>query len=275
MIPKIIHLCWLSGDPFPQDIKKCLESWKEHLMEYEIWLWGKTPEEIKSCDNRLFENGPRVIEKSFDLDSTLWTKQAFEAKKYAFAADYIRMYALYNYGGIYLDADVLVYKPFDQILDLPYFIGCDRIGSFEAAVIGCEKECCWIEDVLDHYKDRTFVKANGEFDMLPLPSVMKDELVRKGYFFRKYQDNTRYSCDDDIFVFSADYFNSRDHLRVKKTKNSYCAHNYLGSWMKNKKSFKDWLKMTIPSSIMNCYFKVSHSMWDKHKYDDVKIPFKL
>ena len=30
------------------------------------------------------------------------------AKKYAFAADYVRLYALYTEGGIYLDTDVLV-----------------------------------------------------------------------------------------------------------------------------------------------------------------------
>lgn len=266
MIPKIIHICWLSGDPFPEDIRLCLETWKEHLKNYEIWLWGKVPKDTL---------GLNFVQKSFDLESVLWTKQAFEAKKYAFAADYIRLYALYNYGGIYLDADVLVYKSFDELLGLPYFIGCDRIGSFEAAVIGSEKECCWIGDVLDHYKGRSFVKIDGEFDMLPLPSIMKNELVAKGYFFRKYQNHIRYSCDNDIFVFNADYFNSRDHLRVKKTKCSYCAHNYLGSWQKNKKSLKEWLKMTIPGSVMNCYFKVSHSMWDKHKYDDVKISFKL
>ena len=80
MIPKIIHLCWLSGDAFPTDIVKCLETWKKYLKDYEIWLWGKKPQDCL---------GLNVIEKHFDLDSTIWTKQAFEAKKYAFAADYI------------------------------------------------------------------------------------------------------------------------------------------------------------------------------------------
>ena len=36
----------------------------------------------------------------FDIESSLWVKTAFYAGKYAFAADYIRAYALYNYGGI-------------------------------------------------------------------------------------------------------------------------------------------------------------------------------
>ena len=113
MIPKIIHLCWLSGDPYPTEIKKCLDTWKKYLPNYEIWVWDT---------------------KRFDINSTIWTKQAFEANKYAFAADYIRLFALYNYGGIYLDSDVLVYKSFDPLLNLPYFIGHDQICAFEAAV---------------------------------------------------------------------------------------------------------------------------------------------
>ena len=100
MISKVIHLCWLSGDPYPEKIKKCIDSWKRVLSDYEIILWDT---------------------KRFDLDSSIWVKQAFEAKKYAFAADYIRFYALYHYGGIYMDSDVEVLKSFDDLLHLPYF----------------------------------------------------------------------------------------------------------------------------------------------------------
>ena len=85
MIPKIIHWCWLSGDPYPPKIQACLDTWKKVLPDYEIILWDT---------NR------------FDVNSTPWTKQAFEVKKYPFVADYIRLYAIYNYGGIYLDSDV-------------------------------------------------------------------------------------------------------------------------------------------------------------------------
>ena len=73
MIPKIIHLCWLSGDKYPTKIAKCIASWKKYLPDYEIMLWDT---------------------KRFDLNTSNWVKQAFEAKKYDFAADYIRFYAL-------------------------------------------------------------------------------------------------------------------------------------------------------------------------------------
>ena len=119
MIPKIIHLCWLSGDEYPPMIKKCIESWKRYLPDYEIMLWDT---------------------KRFDVNSVLWTKQAFECKKYAFAADYIRLYALYHYGGIYLDSDVLVYKSFDDLLDLPYFIGEDFGYNLRKSLLGVKQE---------------------------------------------------------------------------------------------------------------------------------------
>ena len=121
MIPKIIHICWLSGDEFPQAIRSCLESWKIYLTDYEIWLWGKKPSDCL---------GLNVIEKFFDLNNNTWCKQAFEAKKYAFAADYIRLYALYNYGGIFFDSVVLMYKFFNDFLDLSYFFGEDMVHCF-------------------------------------------------------------------------------------------------------------------------------------------------
>ncbi len=215
MIPKIIHLCWLSGDPYPPEIQKCLDTWKVHLPDYEVWLWDT---------------------RRFDVSSTLWTRQAFEAKKYAFAADYIRLYALYNYGGIYLDSDVLVYKSFNPLLHLPYFIGCDQIGAFEAAVIGAEKGCPWVKDILDTYEGRPFRQPDGTMDMLTLPCRFHDVLTGKGYRFLKVDEAEGFDLQSadihnkEMYVFAADYFNGRDEVEVHPTARTFCAHNYMGSW---------------------------------------------
>lgn len=210
MIPKIIHMCWLSGDPFPPEIQKCLDTWKVHLLDYEVVLWDR---------NR------------FDVNSVLWTKQAFENKKYAFAADYIRLYALYTYGGIYLDSDIIMYKSFDDLLDLPYFIGTQYTEGFEAAVIGTEPGNPFIKTILDRYKGRSFVKDDGSFDTLSLPRVFL-EVLTPLYRFKKIYEKEGYSNDERIItVFSRDFFNSRDAIGVRKTPKSYCAHNYAGSWL--------------------------------------------
>src|SRR5690606_4052586 len=106
MIPKIIHYCWLSSDAFPPLVEQCLASWEENLKGYELHRWN-------------MENAPAVP----------WVHEAYKEKKYAFAADYIRFYALYQMGGIYLDADVEVFKSFDALLANRSFIGFDKMGD--------------------------------------------------------------------------------------------------------------------------------------------------
>lgn len=252
MIPKIIHYCWLSGEPFPTEIQACLDTWKKHLPDYEIWLWDT---------------------KRFDINSTLWTKQAFEAKKYAFAADYIRLYALYNYGGIYLDSDVIVYKSFNDLLNLPYFIGHDQIRGFEAAVIGAEKGCEWIKIMLDSYVNKAFVKEYGSLDILPLPCRFHHVLVGAGYRFYQIHKLVPYTIEGrSMYVFDGDFFNSRNAVEVRQTQKSYCAHNYAGSWQKNekKKSFKNFL----PKWMLKTIYIVGQKTWARKKYAWFQIPFE-
>lgn len=100
MIPKVIHYCWLSGDPFPSNIKACMDSWKKVMPDYEWKVWNT---------------------ENFDVNSVPYVREAFEKRKWAFAADYIRMYALYTEGGIYLDSDVKILKPFDDFLSYSFF----------------------------------------------------------------------------------------------------------------------------------------------------------
>jgi len=253
MIPKIIHLCWLSGGPFPPDIQTCLDTWKRHLPDYEIWLWDT---------------------QRFDVNSTIWTKQAFETKKYAFAADYIRLYALYNYGGIYLDADVLVYKSFNDLLHLPYFIGHDQIRGFEAAVIGAEEGCQWIKDVLDTYKDKTFTKEDGSYDILPLPCKFHHVLVDLGYKFHCLHELRQYDAKDrELYVFDGNFFNSRNAIEVRQTKKSYCAHNYVGSWQAINKGAKT-LKDSLPKWLLKAIYTIGQKTWARRKYAWFQIPFE-
>lgn len=264
MIPKIIHLCWLSGDAFPKDIAECLESWKQYLNDYEVWLWGKKPQDCLRLN---------IVEKNFDIDSVLWCKQAFEAKKYAFAADYIRLYALYNYGGIYMDSDVLVYKSFNDLLHLPYFIGEDRTHCFEPAVVGCEPGMPWIKHVLDHYKGRSFIKNNGKLDITTLPVVFINRL-RNNYQFRKITGVDDFQQKDNVIdIFPYDYFNSRDHVGSRKYANSYCSHHYAGSWEKKQSQKKTIIKALTPRFLANCYYSIMFGMVYKKQLELKQIPY--
>jgi len=84
----------------PISVKHCINSWREHMPDYEIKCWS---------------------EDNFDVDSVDWVKEAIEQRKWSLASDYIRHYALYTEGGIYLDTDVKVFKSFDEFLNWDFF----------------------------------------------------------------------------------------------------------------------------------------------------------
>lgn len=221
MIPKIIHYCWISGDPFPEKIQHCYDSWKKALPDYQIVVWD--------------------YKKAHAIGSR-WVNQAIAAKKYAFAADYIRFYALYNYGGIYLDSDVEVLKPFDDLLDLHYFIGKekDSPGGIEAAVIGAEKGIPWIKSCLDYYKNRRFIGLSGELNTTPLPIVMRHE-IEHSYKLVNCDDKEMWKWSEDtVCIFPTDWFSPKSWktLQVLPTPNTYSIHHFSGSWLSSTTDYK-------------------------------------
>lgn len=202
-IPKIIHFCWLSGDPYPDLVRCCIQSWKEKLPDYEIILWDK---------------------ERFDIHSVPWVEQACAAKKWAFAADYIRLYALYNYGGIYLDSDVEVLRSFDDLLERSYFFGRehtpDRIDVshiVEAATFGAEPKHPIIKKCLDYYSGRNFRLGENSFDTTVLPHIMANVLNEIGVL----QELLPMEC------FSPK--NTRT-LEMNATDRTYSIHHFNGSW---------------------------------------------
>ena len=196
MIPKIIHLCWLSGEVYPPLIEKCIESWKQKLPDYTIKIWDTN---------------------TIDIKSNLWLQQAFTAKKYAFAADYIRFYALYNDGGIYLDADVEILKSFDNLLHKDYFIGEEAGGDVEAAVMGCKKGMSWMKDCLDYYTNRSFILPNGLYDTKPVPLLL-NKIVAK-YNLEVYPH----------WYFSPKNYNTE---KIDTRAETYTIHHFDGKWVK-------------------------------------------
>ena len=94
-IPKIIHYCWFGGN-IPAKFEKYIDQWRKKCPDYELKLWN---------------------ENSFDLSSVEYLKKAVKAGRWAFVADYVRLAALYQYGGIYLDTDVELLGTFDSLLD--------------------------------------------------------------------------------------------------------------------------------------------------------------
>ena len=210
MIPKIIHFCWLSDDNYPQKIEYCINTWKKHLTDYEVRLWDL---------------------KRFDINSSIWCKEAFNEKKYAFAADYIRCYALFTEGGIYLDSDVEVLKSFDDLLHLPYFIGEEQGTNIEPAIIGCEQGWKFLGEMLEYYKDRHFITENG-YDMETLPQIMSNK-IRGSYTYTKINTPEEFDRNiEKLCVLPAEYFSPKypNGFKCPTTKNTYAVHHFAASW---------------------------------------------
>jgi hypothetical protein len=209
MIPKTIHWCWLSDDAYPEKTKKCLASWGKYLPDYQIVKWDRN---------------------QFDISKIQWTKEAYESKKYAFAADYIRFFALYLYGGIYLDSDVEVLKSFDPLLSCKSFIGFEYMSIPEAAVIGAEKGGAWIKQCLDYYDSRSFYDAGGRQRILAVPIMVK-YILRNRYCSLIF-DTGQIQHFADIDLFPYQYFSGRNPYRdrVEVSDETYCVHHSLGSW---------------------------------------------
>ena len=229
MIPKKIHYCWLSDDPFPEKIRRCIDSWKEKLPDYEIIRWDL---------------------QRFPLEKCNWVRQAYETKKYAFAADYIRLYALATEGGIYLDSDVEVLKSFDDLLDYPYFICKENSPQgIEAATIGAEPGCGWIRKCLDYYKDKNFINEKGEQNNRVLPSIIK-EVITHNYTLQEVVSPIDIMRDEkNVYMLPSDYFSPKNYVskKLRLTLNTYSIHHFAGTWQPQWK--KILLRIWVPLSV--------------------------
>ena len=215
MIPKLIHLCWLSGDPYPPKIRYCIDSWKKYLPDYEIMLWDTS---------------------RFDVNAIPWTRQAFEKKKYAFAADYIRLYAVYNYGGIYLDSDVEVIKSFDDLLNLPYFAGVEvHPDGIEMGAFGAEKGTAWLKDMMEYYEGRDFIGEDGVMGLVPMPYVMGRLISRKYHWTHirtpeEFDPDPSRFCVLPVYWFCAHTSDSVHGPWYYVREETHCIHHFANSW---------------------------------------------
>ena len=229
MIPKIIHYCWLSNDPLPKDIQNYIETWKKRLPDYEIIKWDFS---------------------RFDKNNSKWVSQAFDNKKYAFAADFIRLYAVYNYGGIYLDSDVEVLKTFDPFLTLKTMIGWQyNKKGLEIATFGAEMGAKWVKECLEYYDKREFVKPDGTFDTMTLPLIIENVLKTKAYRLVDVTniDNAKEVTDEnEIPVFGEDFFSPKSFDgRISATSNTISIHHFVASWTSPMHRFLRKMALTI------------------------------
>ena len=242
MVPKIIHYCWLSGDPVPEKLQRYMESWKKYLPDYEIKQWD---------------------ERNFDVDMIPYTAEAYKQKKYAFVSDYARFWIIYKYGGLYFDTDVEILKPLDTIISNGNFMGFEVDPDGEntpgkyaprycfavnpGVGFGMETEHPFMKKMIDLYSELEFeIPPSNIAWYKTIVAYTTEMLCEEGLRNVKGIQEV-----NGIKIYPHDYFSpinmisGRSHL----TYNTRTIHRFMGSWGGQRKSIRDVVRELLPEWI--------------------------
>lgn len=217
MIPKIIHYCWFGPKQIPEKISEYIETWKKFCPDFEIMLWN---------------------EDNFDVNLFKVSELAYQAKKYAFVADVCRIYALEKFGGIYLDTDMQLIKPIDDLLYHPAFVGFEDDDFAAAGIIGAESKNPFIIDVLGYYEEIENINFNSmEIYDFTIPIIFTKILKEKFSLISKINNDLPNYC----FIYKEDYFYPKNYHTglTNITLNTYAIHHYDASWIDDKQQHLD------------------------------------
>ena len=207
MIPKKIHYCWFGGNPLPELAQKCIASWKKYCPDYEIIEWN---------------------ESNFDLNCCAYVKEAYEAKKWAFVSDVARLYALVNYGGIYMDTDVEVIRPIDDLLQYEAVSGFEAKDRIQTGLMACREGQLLFVELLHDYDRAHFVKEDGTYDTTTNVTRITNTCLKYGL-----QLNNTLQTIKGFTLLPYDYLcpkNSSTKV-LTITKNTLVIHHFDGSWL--------------------------------------------
>lgn len=217
MIPKVIHYCWFGGNPLPKLAKKCIRSWKKFCPDYKIVRWD---------------------ESNYDISSApLYVRQAYEAEKWAFVTDYVRLQVMFENGGIYMDTDVELIKPLDALLGHRAFFGFENSGFGDESYVatglgfGAEKGTNVLWNMMEDYHDIPYVLEDGTADNTSCPVRNTKVLTKCGFV-----QNGQYQEIDGVAIYPKDVFcpicfHNGDRNFTEQT---VSIHWYKASWFPRK-----------------------------------------
>lgn len=205
-IPSVVHYCWFGGAPKPPEVRRCMESWRRVLPDCEVVEWNESN----------IPTGDPYLEAA--LARGLWSK----------ASNLVRLQVLRDHGGIYLDTDVEVVRPFGRLLE-------------EACVVGFQQR----ENTSDWVNNAVLLAAPGHPFLSACIDLTRDHFQRTGEFLRSPQVTTTVLKDAGLHRYGDQYVES---VRVvpkdffyphawneafdpgQLTENTYCIHHWRYSW---------------------------------------------
>lgn len=171
-IPKVISYCWFGKNPLPDNVKKCIDSWKKYCPDYKIIEWN---------------------EDNYDVKKIPYIRDAYNEKKWAFVSDFARLDIINTYGGIYLDTDVELIKPLDALLDYDSFWAIEK-GSLVINTglgFGSQAGNVHLEHMIKVYEYTSFYKENGKLNTTPCTFYTTEYFKKIGYKNDDIEQNIR------------------------------------------------------------------------------------
>lgn len=259
MIPKIIHYIWLGDEPIPEEMRRCLDSWAKWMPDYQLIKWDE--ETVQEIDS-------------------VFIREALEEEKWAFASDVIRLYAINQYGGIYMDTDVMVYKSFDPLLENKAFIGREnsmhQIGHtmevyLTTCCFGAEKGNPFIKRCLDYYEGRHFKTSQND----GLPTELRLDMTLNSKLFCVLAKDWGYNasvladyeqhCNGDVLTI----YPHRCFDATKQTGDTYTKHLALGTWREGERVVYTYsLRYKIGWRVRSCVERILR------KFDYIMVKLK-
>ena len=208
-----------------------MQSWKAVLPDYQYRVWN---------------------ELTFDIQSSRWVREAYQHRQWAFVSDYVRLWALYHYGGVYLDTDVEVFQSLDAFLEHAVFTGFETPQYIPTGILGAERANPWIKRMLQYYEEKAFVSEDGSLNTMPNVSIITDIATCENNF---RATNEYQVLADDIHIYPREFFCVDTGVIA-----AYTKHHFNGSWL-NRKLSAEALAYKKLFSILRIIIESSVDQW--------------
>lgn len=191
----------------PEKNLKWMESWKKYCSDYQIIRWD---------------------ESNYDITKNAYIYEAYQAKKWGFVSDYARIDVVYHCGGMYLDTDVELIKPYDELLFQPAFCGVEASRKINLGLgFGAEKNCSILKELMELYENLHFVDEHGNQNLTTCVTLQHPFYKKRGFI-----GNGEYQIIDGLTVFPETVFSPKDLYtgEIRITQKTFSIHHYDGSW---------------------------------------------
>lgn len=243
MIPKIIHYCWFGGKPLPSDVKQYIETWKKYCPDYEIKQWD---------------------ESNFDINENAYCREAYEARKWAFVTDYVRLKVLHDYGGFYMDTDVEVCKSLDDLRQYAALSGYESETHIQTGTMGACLDNQWIKFLLSYYDDAHFKKPDGTYDITTNVETIT-RMTKERYGIKLNGEFQVFGENYVLFPFEFLCAKSLINGKIMKTDNTYTIHHFAASWVTPAARLRHKIKIRMARMLGDKVVEFLAVIWRKYK----------